>query len=193
MPFLRLIIIYIIVIAIAFAIFNRDQVIGLVGLTQETSEVEMGAVDEDEAAEMAKTTPELAVKVQTEEAVIPTESTVEADVEQVTPVTANPSADLKSNLDEVRQAFWRGDVIRAEKLYVGLAAEYGSDANMQGETGNFFYSQRRYGKAAKYFHRAGLLLLKSGNKQQVMSIINMLQAIAPDKATDLRARAAKQP
>ncbi|MBV1863740.1 MAG: hypothetical protein KUG74_04810 [Rhodobacteraceae bacterium] len=203
MPFLRLIIIYIVVIAIVFAIFNRDRVMQLAGFSLESSE--SGKVDEAAiVAEIVETAPvpektaeitETAVTMQTETepqqaAPAPVD---QSPKQQAVPATANPNADLKSSLDEVRKAFWGGDAQKAETLYVALAAQYEADANIQGETGNFFYSQRRYPEAAKYFHRAGLLLVNTGNKQQVMSIIIALQQIAPDKATDLRARAAKQP
>ena len=206
MPFLRLIIIYIVVIAIAFAIFNRDRVMQLAGFSLESSE--NGKADEAEESATAEVPVETApAPEQTAEATEPaatmqavTEpqqaaqaSAVQIPEQQAIPATANPNADLKSSLDEVRKAFWGGDAQKAETLYVALAEQYEADANIQGETGNFFYSQRRYPEAAKYFHRAGLLLVNSGNKQQVMSIINALQQIAPDKATDLRARAAKQP
>ena len=203
MPFLRLIIIYIVVIAIVFAIFNRDRVMQLAGFSLESSEGDKGdeaaiaveAVEMAPASERATAVNEPAATTETMAEPKPVEQVpvVQPPERQAMPATANPNADLRSSLDEVRKAFWRGNAQKAETLYVALAAQYEADANIQGETGNFFYSQRRYPEAAEYFHRAGLLLLNTGNKQQVMSIIIALQQIAPDKATDLRARAAKQP
>jgi len=200
MPFLRLILIYIVVIAIAFAIINRDKVMQLAGYSQEptaTSQTENTAEPAKIVAILVaeETMPEKTAEAEIEvsEPVVAVKPATPSAEEQAIPATANPDAELTKSLDRVREAFWSGDAEKAEKLYVDLAAKYETDANIQGEAGNFFYSQRRFPEAAQYFHRAGLLLLKSGNKQQVMSIINALQGIAPDKATDLRARAAKQP
>ncbi len=185
MPFLRLIIIYIIVFAIAFAIFNREKVMQLAGYSMEESaqeEIQEAVAEEQEVDEEPAEVSETV-----------SETPIVEDVAKEQPVAkrATAVANLTTRLDEVRNVYWKGDVKKAETLYVAMADEFDMDANIQGETGNFFYSQRRFEEAAKYFHNAGLLLLKSGNKQQVMSIINALQGISPEKAADLRARAAK--
>ena len=189
MPFLRLIIIYIIVFAIAFAIFNREKVMQLAGYSvEESAQEEMPEAATEEQAESKEVDEEPAEMTET---ISETPKVEEMAAEQPTAEPATSVAVLKTRLDEVRNVFWKGDVQKAETLYVAMAGEFDTDANIQGETGNFFYSQRRFEEAAKYFHNAGLLLLKSGNKQQVMSIINALQGISPEKAADLRARAAK--
>jgi len=98
------------------------------------------------------------------------------------------SADMVSRWNEARQAYWRGDLARAEGLYVALLEDFPDQADLAGELGNIYFTQGKLDMAAEFFERAGVGLLRSGNKARAMSVVGVLRGIAPDRATALAAR-----
>ncbi len=234
MPFIRLIIIYIIVIAAALALFNRDKVMELTGLSPNM----FWAEDPDETADEApaqetvaqapekdpaKVAPETQTAVVeepqqpavTEEPAPPVvqeqaaaqepeavqKPTVEqpaepapAPVAEEKPVVTAPAQPAKPTVEQAlnaaRQSYRSGDIQKTETQYVALGDQFPDSADVQGEIGNFYYSQRQYQNAATYYYKTGKALLKSGDQAKLGQIINILQRLAPNMAADLRAQAA---
>jgi len=232
MPFIRLITIYIVVIAAVFALFNRDKVMELTGLSQDmfqSDEAEESSGDAGQATaatEAEKVAPavggeEAAAKTETEVVVVePAVENAKAEeaVETVEPeavtqaITSAPAsapetapaaeqsvatapkaeakADLATALKKARESYRAGNFQQTEAQYVALGDQYPDNADVQGEIGNFYYSQRQYPNAATYYYKTGKALVTAGDTKKLGQIINILQRLAPNLAADLRARAA---
>ncbi|HHS89256.1 MAG TPA: hypothetical protein ENJ26_02680 [Rhodobacteraceae bacterium] len=226
MPFLRLVIIYIVVIMAAVLFFQRDAVMGMLGLSfadDEPEAVAMAPAASEEStpgttakAPVTGTEPETTQQMQTPvatagETSVPTQAVAEQPAQTAnapqplqtpvaeqqpaaeTPATAAPppsaSGDtIAAGLEAARRAYWAGDQAGAETAYLELVEKAPENADVLGELGNLYYAQRRYSAAAEYYHRAGLQLLKDGDKGRVNALVGVLQSIAPQKAADLRAR-----
>lgn len=201
MPFVRLILIYVVVILAAVAFFNRDAVLGLVGMSTEQpmSETEIVSVDPFAAAPAAEAEPmaEVEAEAETEATHVATAEPAAAMTQPVAentvvaaPVTS--TVGYEEQLAAARQAYWNGDAAKAEELYKSLAAEFASEADVQGELGNLFFTQRRMDEAAEHFFNAGKLSVEAGNFPQAQAMIGVLQGIAPAKANDLRTLASNR-
>ncbi len=201
MPFVRLILIYVVVIFATLAFFNRDAVLGLVGMSTEQpmSETEVVSVDPFAAAPEAEAEPVVEAEASPATEAEPI-APLEKPVAEVAPATdtapvATPQAPVASyeeQLTAARQAYWNGDAAKAEELYKLLAAEFSSKADVQGELGNLFFTQRRMDEAAEHFFNAGKLSVEAGNIGQAQAMIGVLQGIAPAKAADLRTLASNR-
>lgn len=210
MPFLRLVSIYIVVILAALLVFKRDQVMPLLGLSGDGAETKMAATA-DQPAEVAEpvapapetsateAAPQTMAPTKSEQlSKYPTETTAQvgtpADPAQAPAPSAQSqssqtsAADIQSRLTQARQTYWKRDLVKAETLYKSLVSEVPTNADIKGELGNLYFSQRRMVEAAEMYHQTGLQLISNGNTQQIMSLIGVLQSIAPDKAADLRNR-----
>jgi len=206
MPFLRLVIIYIVVILAAVLFFKRDSMMAMLGMSSGGAEI---AATADEPAKIVEPVAETEVSSAASSADTATEPAPEPDVaaaaqppkyptnetaQIVAPTApaettdASASDDIQTRLDEARQAYWNRDLKGAEARYKGLVDAAPDNADIKGELGNLYFAQRRMDEAANMYHQAGLQLIKDGNPQQVMGLIGVLQNIAPDKAADLRNR-----
>ncbi len=206
MPFLRLVIIYIVVILAAVLFFKRDSVMAMLGMSSGGAEIAATADEpakiaepvatiepEAEAASSTNTTTEAAPQPDTADAAQPPKYPTNETAQIVAPTTpaeatASGDDDIQTRLDEARQAYWNRDLKGAEASYKGLINDAPDNADIKGELGNLYFTQRRMDEAAAMYHQAGLQLIKDGNPQQVMGLIGVLQNIAPDKAADLRNR-----
>ncbi len=230
MPFIRLVIIYIVVILAAVLFFNRDKVMPLLGFggektaamsttpapapatasaADDTSGQAANAPDDQQAVAAAQapasTTAEQPAVQPIQQPVAEEPATEQppkyptAETAQVATPTAQPApapapapapvaSDIDTRLKEARQAYWSRDLAGAETRYKKLAQDFPDNADIKGELGNLYYAQRRNAEAAEMYYQAGLLLINQGNPQQVMLLIGVLQAIAPEKAADLRQR-----
>jgi hypothetical protein len=189
MPFVRLIAIYIIVGLAVFAFFKRDALMALVSGPE--AEVVM-------AAEPAEPTPEPAAEPvmaqptpEPQPAPEPAAEPVFAPADTAIPQPTDPK-DMDTRLGEARQAFWSGDAVTAEFLYKGLSNDFPNEVTVIGELGNLYYNTGRMAEAATQFHAVGLLSLEAGNTGQTMAMIGVLQSIAPELASDLKARVDQQ-
>ena len=207
MPFLRLVTIYIVVILAAVLFFKRDSVMSLLGMSSgaEITETSASANEPVKIAEpaaevtppatAAETTPEAAPQPEAEATEQPSKYPTEETAQIVaTPTPTAPEAEtetggnIQARLEEARQAYWKRDIAGAEARYKGLVNDAPDNADIKGELGNLYFSQRRIPEAAEMYHQAGLQLIKDGNTQQVMGLVGVLQNIAPEKAADLRNR-----
>ncbi len=96
-------------------------------------------------------------------------------------------AALPPELLKAREAWWRGDLVRAETLYLQLAQDPDAPADVLGELGNLYFAQRKYAAAARYYERAGMKLIGDGNPGAAMALVGVLQGIDPARAASLRA------
>ncbi len=195
MPFVRLFAIYVLVGLAVFAFFKRDRIVEL--FANPESEVALPAVPV--VPKPVATTPapvaEPLVEADTSELAAPTNTLTQPVAAPLTEPVAAPEpstpvavADLPARLQQARQAFWQGDIAQAEATYKALAADFPDSVDVMGELGNLYYNRGRMGEAAVYFARVGDMALDAGNTTQVLSMMGILQQIAPDKAADLRAR-----
>lgn len=189
MPFVRLIAIYIIVGLAVFAFFKRDALMALIGgpEAEVVMVAEPAAPTPEPIAEpvMAQPTPE------PQPAPEPPTEPVFAAADTAIPQPTDPQG-LETRLGEARQAFWSGDAVTAEFLYKGLSNDFPGEITVIGELGNLYYNTGRMTEAATQFHAVGLLSLEAGNTAQTMAMIGVLQSIAPDLASDLKARVDQQ-
>ena len=207
MPFLRLVIIYIVVILAALLVFKRDQVMSLMGMSQGGAETEMAAaadepakISEPIADTPATSAPEATASTDeqpeaTTEAEQPPKYPTEETAQIGTPADPAPipaasaaAGDIQSRLTEARQTYWNRDLAKAETLYKSLVADAPTNADIKGELGNLYFAQRRMNEAADMYHQTGIQLIADGNTQQIMQLVGVLQSIAPDKAADLHSR-----
>ncbi len=200
MPFVRLFAIYVLVGLAIFAFFKRDRIMELFAAPE--SEVALPAVPVVPKAPAAATpqpvrvaeTPAPASAPETPAAALtqPVAEPLTAPVAEApaAPVSSAPAVTggLTERLQAARQAFWKGDTDGAEAAYKSLAADFPDSVDVMGELGNLYYSRGRMAEAAVYFARVGDMALATGNTTQVLSMMGILQQIAPDKAADLRAR-----
>lgn len=216
MPFIRLVTIYIIVIVAVIAVFKRDQIMELAGWSFDTPPAAQAEPEKPaQTAAVEPATPAPVVTPATAPAPVPqpapepaqeppaapaeTQTVAEPEIEQPTvtpaPVAASKPApqqtdsDLQTRLTEARRAYWAGDLAKAEALYVALAQDAPTNPDVNGELGNILYAQRRYAEAADAYLATGKLLVGHANPAQILSIIGVLQSIAPQKAQTLRALA----
>lgn len=216
MPFIRLISIYVVVILAVVAVFKRDQISELTGITLPWSQSETAAqaaappvaspatppvtppatpaqVADTQEADTQESAPPITAPTQQAAIQMPTPDPVPDDeVAVVTAPTApqtpaTPAPDTASRLNEARKTYWNGDVAGAQALYAALARDAPDNADVQGELGNILYAQRRYNEAADAYFITGKLLVEKGNTAQAMALINVLQSLAPDKAATLYA------
>ncbi len=227
MPFLRLVLIYVVVAAAAVVFFNRDTVLPMIGWPWFGGESAEMATENapDDVTEATETSPQAAVSEETttetasaqtiqepiaEPVAEPTATapetvsetaptapsapatTTAANADEVDPTvpTPAPAADLEALRNEARQAYWNGDIAKTETMYKAMAAANPENVDILGELGNLYFSQRRFDDAGIYYHKAAKQLISNGNTQQAMSLINVLQSIAPAKAAELRSLAA---
>jgi len=197
MPFARLIAIYLIVGLAIFAFFKRDAIVSLIN-GPEVQTVNVADLISTQAAQntapVAKITPETAPEpAALPPLTVPTPPTDETEAAdegaEETVVEHAQAPNMQTRLIQARNVFWSGDRQKAEALYTSLAADFPDDITIAGELGNIYYNSNRRALAATQFHTVGVLALKAGNTAQAMTMIGVLQTIAPDLAADLRAKA----
>lgn len=184
MPFVRLIAIYIIVGLAVFSLFKRDALMALISGPE--AEVVMAAesvvVVEPVMAEPAPEplpVPARAPAPATEPEFAPADTAISQPIDP---------KDMDARLAEARQKFWSGDGVTAEFLYKRLSTDFPNDISVNGELGNLYYNSGRLTEAAEQFHTVGLLSLEANNVAQTMAMIEVLQSIAPNLGTDLKAK-----
>lgn len=194
-PFLRLVIIYIVVILAALLVFKRDSVMSLFGMSGVKTETAAAAdvpakIAQPVAAIDAPATPHNSIKIETTSPEHPPKYPTKETARIITPAPTSPQPadDIQARLEQARKAYWTRDIAGAETLYKSLLRDAPNSADIKGELGNLYYTQRRMPEAAQMYHQTGLQLIKDRNTQQIIPLIGVLQSIAPDLANDLRRR-----
>ncbi len=110
---------------------------------------------------------------------------VQSDVPQVKIVKSSEKKTFETEWADARRAYWAGDT-GAENAYLELISQYPDKADIRGELGNIYIKAGDSEKAATQFLDAGLIWVKSGDKDKVSKIITLLENISHDKATVLK-------
>lgn len=197
MPILRLVMIYLVLALVVVGVFNRDRLIALFG-DEPAQAVASEPVPETEQAAPV----EPAAPATTAEATTPAEPAASGNVPYVlqTPSSPMPAAqpqahppaapstsapgdeDLAVAVNAAREVYWSGDLAGAEARLTALAESHPDNADLQGELGNFYFTQRNYPAAATAFLRAGEILVSEGRYAQAAALLPVLGQIDYEKA-----------
>jgi len=116
-----------------------------------------------------------------------------------TAATAKPAAvsadngvasesDFQSQLEQARQHYWSRDIPAAEQAYRCLTESYPERAEVWGELGNLFYSQREMVQATDAYYRAIELLIEQGGAERARQLLGAMYQLDADKANELETR-----
>lgn len=102
---------------------------------------------------------------------------VEPDSEAETePQPAKQAANSRLwRLQEARQAYWRGEPLLAEELYLQFLELYPDAAVVYGELGNFYQGLGRTAEAIAAFEQAALLFERQGNDSARQELEELLE------------------
>ncbi len=103
----------------------------------------------------------------------------------VADVPAVDEAAFQSQLDQARQLYWRRDLRAAEQAYRRLTESYPQRAEVWGELGNLYYSQREMVQAADVYYRAIELLIEQGDTGRARQMLGAMHQLDSDKARKL--------
>lgn len=186
-PILRLVLIYLALIAAVLAVFNRETLAGLFAGGGERPAVVAAAAP----APLMQVTPAPAASapvygsdLQTPVAPVPPQQTAPA-----APLAADAAHAIATAVNTARAAFWAGDVEGARAQMQALVRAHPDNADLLGELGNLQFALRDYPAAADTWYRAGLMLLDQGQGPGRRGFLQALSTIDPEKAADLAARA----
>lgn len=178
-PILRLVLIYVVLILAVVGVFNRDSLMRL--LRDDPPAV---AAPSLAPAAPAPVMSAPAAPAQLETPVVETPVTTE-----VTEATeAATEADLAIAINAARVAYWAGDVAGARAQLIALAGAHPDNADLRGELGNLYFSQRDYPAAATAYLEAADLLIAQERHARASGLLPVLQQIDPQKAATLAAR-----
>jgi len=97
-------------------------------------------------------------------------------------------ADYQSQLEQARQHYWGRDLPAAEQAYRGLTETHPERAEVWGELGNLFYSQREMVQATDAYYRAIELLIEQGDAERARQLLGAMYQLDADKAKELETR-----
>ena len=97
-------------------------------------------------------------------------------------------ADFQSQLETARQHYWRRDMRAAEQAYRRLSESHPQRAEVWGELGNLYYSQREMVQATDVYYRAIELLIEQGDTERARQMLGAMYQLDTDKARELEAR-----
>ena len=112
----------------------------------------------------------------------------------VTLGTAGPAAvpageaDFQSQLEQARQHYWRRDMRAAEQAYRRLTDSHPQRAEVWGELGNFYYSQKEMVQATDVYCRAIELLIEQGDAERTRQLLGAMYQLDAEKAKELEAQ-----
>jgi hypothetical protein len=104
---------------------------------------------------------------------------------------AAAEADFRSQLEQARQHYWRRDLRAAEQVYRRLTESHPQRAEVWGELGNLYFSQREMVQATDVYYRAIELLIEQGNDERARQMLGAMYQLDTDKAKQLEARLAR--
>jgi len=97
-------------------------------------------------------------------------------------------SDFQSQLEQARQHYWGGDMPAAEQAYRRLTETHPERADVWGELGNFFYSQREMVQATDAYYRAIGLLIEQGDAKRARQLLGTMYQLDAEKANELETR-----
>lgn len=197
-PILRLVLIYVVLIAAVMAVFNRDRLAGMFGGdTPEPTAAPAPAAYTPVAPEHqpaapvtqppAGQQPVYGSDLETPFAAPQAQTQPQSPGAVQAPAMADDA--IAAAINTARAAFWRGDVEGARAQMLALSQANPNNAELLGELGNLQFSLRDFPAAADSWYRAGLLLIDQNGAPQNRGFMQALGMIDPEKAADLAARA----
>jgi hypothetical protein len=103
------------------------------------------------------------------------------------PAAASES-DFQSQLEQARQHYWRRDMPAAEQGYRRLTESHPERAEVWGELGNLFFSQREMVQATDAYYRAIELLIERGDAERARQLLGAMYQLDAEKAKELETR-----
>jgi hypothetical protein len=97
-------------------------------------------------------------------------------------------SDFRSQLEQARQHYWRSDMSAAEQAYRGLTESHPERAEVWGELGNLFFSQREMVQATDAYYRATDLLIEQGDAERARQLLGTMYQLDANKADELDAQ-----
>jgi hypothetical protein len=183
-PILRLVLIYVVLTLVVVGVFNRDSLMRL--LRDDPPAVA--------APSLAPAAPITAAPAPVMSAPAPSASIAQPQtpVVETPPATAATEAateaDLAIAINAARVSYWAGDVAGARAQLIALAGAHPDNADLRGELGNLYFSQRDYPSAATAYLEAADLLIAQERHARASGLLPVLQQIDPQKAATLAAR-----
>jgi len=95
---------------------------------------------------------------------------------------------FRSQLEQARQHYWRSDMSAAEQAYRGLTESHPERAEVWGELGNLFFSQREMVQATDAYYRAIDLLIEQGDAERARQLLGTMYQLDANKADELDAQ-----
>lgn len=199
-PILRLVLIYLALIAAVVAVFNRERLAGLFpGGDSAPAPVAAVAPARSQPAPAGAVTSAPPQPAPPAVAVAPAPAPGAATLTPPVATAPAPSAAapdeaakamaIANAVNAARAAFWAGDVEGARAQMLALSRAHPTNPEVLGELGNLHFTLRDFPAAAEAWHRAGILLIEQGQGPQGRGFFPALSMIDPDKAADLAARA----
>jgi cytochrome c-type biogenesis protein CcmH/NrfG len=103
-------------------------------------------------------------------------------------MTESADADFQSRLDQARQHYWRRDMPAAEQAYRRLTESHPERAELWGELGNVFFSQKEMVQATDAYYRAIELLIEQGDTARARQLLGAMHQLDAEKAKQLETR-----
>jgi len=97
-------------------------------------------------------------------------------------------SNFQLQLEQARQHYWGHDLPAAEQAYRRLNESHPERAEVWGELGNLYFSQREMVQATDAYYRAIELLIKQGDAERARQLLGAMYQLDAEKAKDLEAR-----
>ena len=121
-------------------------------------------------------------------------ATQDATAEPAKPAAVSADAgaagesDFQSQLEQARQHYWGHDLPAAEQAYRRLSESHPERAEVWGELGNLYFSQREMVQATDAYYRAIELLIEQGGAERARQLLGAMYQLDAEKAKDLETR-----
>jgi hypothetical protein len=97
-------------------------------------------------------------------------------------------SDFQSQLEQARQHYWGRDIPAAEQAYRRLTESHPQRAEVWGELGNLYFSQREMVQATDAYYRAIELLIGQGDAERARQLLGTMYQLDAGKAKELETR-----
>jgi len=97
-------------------------------------------------------------------------------------------SDFQSQPEQARQHYWGRDMPAAEQAYRRLTEAHPERADVWGELGNLFFSQREMVQATDAYYRATDLLIEQGDAERARQLLGTMYQLDTNKADELDAQ-----
>lgn len=89
-------------------------------------------------------------------------------------------------LQRARRAFWDGNYLTAEAVYVEMIGRFPGDADAFGELGNLYHTLGRHREAREALYEAGLRLKLAGETDRLRDVVEFLETTGDPRVEHLR-------